>query len=308
MSLFLAPTSGNAVGRGYSSDPPPPGIDVDNVNRIPLRLLKKTMGKRPIKRLKIVPPGRQRGELAPPYTWNAIEREDWKYELPKPKHIAEGEFKSSAPTHPSFTSDHPVSGTSTNPDPRHARVDAIHKEIAELRKKVADLNHQAQELTQAGKASLAQRPAYDPESAVRIGDHKSSVRIGEALGDYPHTPGPADSAGGMTWANSLEKSRERPLGLRNKTSRDYRQTRKADSERLQVQRQHDQERRHHAQQPTQSAQIISIHRDIAQKHKRIEALTGELEKLQLQIKQSQPHHESYRLTSNNLPRLSLLLK
>jgi seryl-tRNA synthetase len=236
--------------------------------------------------------------MAPPYAWDAIEREDWKYDLPKPKHMAEGEFKSSPPTHPSFTSStaHPSPGAR---DHRHDRVDAIHKEIAELRKKVAELNHQSQQLTQAGKDSLSQRPAYDPQSAVRIG---------EALGDYPHTPGPADSAGGMTWVNNLEKPREQPLGLRKKTSRDYRQIRKSDSERLQVQRQHDQGRRHHAQPPPQSAQLIGVHQQIDQKQKQIDSLNDELEGLLRQIKQSQPHHESYRLTSNNLPRLSLLLK
>ena len=100
MGLFLGPFSGNAVGGGGHGviDPPPPGIDpgsgprseVDTVNRTPLKLLRTTMNKHKPKFMKVVPPGQQRGAIAPPYTWDPQQRDDWEYKLPKPSNLGEG--------------------------------------------------------------------------------------------------------------------------------------------------------------------------------------------------------------------------
>jgi len=338
MGLFLAPTSGNAVGGGGHNlgDPPPPGIDVDNVNREPLRLLRRTMNKHVPKRLKIVPPGLQRGMLAPPYAWDALERDDWKYELPKRSALST--LKEALPGRPAArpaphampkpaphqapkpAAPHPAAPAAPKPpkapDPRTARVVAITNEIARLRGEIQQLMAHQKQLTQAGKAALAKRPSFDPHASVQIGGVRNPLRIKEAFERKPtddevtarikkHTPGPAERAGGMRWINRLGRERDEPLGLRNPTSRDRRQTRKADSERLYVQRQQDQEKRAHAQPPQQSAQIIAVHGQIAQKQQQIAGLVNELKQLRMQMKQT---HESYRLTSNNMRRLSLLLK
>jgi hypothetical protein len=99
VGLFLGPFSGNAVGGGGHGvmDPPPPGTDlgsgprseVDTINRTPLKLLRTTMNKHKPKFMKVVPPGQQRGTIAPPYTWEPRQRDDWEYKLPEPSKLKE---------------------------------------------------------------------------------------------------------------------------------------------------------------------------------------------------------------------------
>jgi len=184
MGLFLAPFSGNAVGGGGHNtgnhgvmDPAPPGTDpesgprseVDTVNRSPLRLLRTTMNQHQPKFMKIVPPGQQRGALAPPYAWNALERSDWGYESPKrrPLHgLKEDEFGAPSPGgQPETPADPRSAGAASAPkpaDPRHARVDAIQKELQQLRQELHQLHSRKKEITDtidAGKAHLKPKPA-----------------------------------------------------------------------------------------------------------------------------------------------------
>lgn len=182
MGLFLGPFSGNAVGGGGHNtgnhgvmDPAPPGTDpesgprseVDTVNRSPLRLLRTTMNKHQPKFMKIVPPGQQRGQLAPPYAWNALERSDWRYESPKRRPLnglKEGEFDATgAGGHAT-----PNAGTATaskSADPRHARVEEIQKELHQLRQELHQLHARKKSITDtiaAGKAHLKRKPASPP--------------------------------------------------------------------------------------------------------------------------------------------------
>lgn len=127
MGLFLGPFSGNAVGGGGHGviDPPPPGTDpgsgqrseVDTVNRTPLRLLRTTMNKHKPKFMKVVPPGQQRGSIAPPYTWDPQQRDDWEYKLPKPSKLGECLDHNNAPS-----TYH-----------RSAHVNAIHEDLDRIR-------------------------------------------------------------------------------------------------------------------------------------------------------------------------------
>lgn len=57
--------------------------------------------------------------------------------------------------------------------------------------------------------------------------------------------------------------------------------------------------------PSQSAEIIQIHQQIAQKRQRINQLVSELRQMRQQLQTTQ---ESSRLNPNNLQRQSLLLK
>lgn len=146
MGLFLAPYSGNAVGGGGHgiNDPPPQGVDVDAVGRVPLKLLRTTMNKHKPKFMNIVPPGLFRGALAPPYSWEPRERDDWEYRTPR-------RFKTEAaqPGLPAI-------------NPQKARIDAIHSQLMKLREEVRQLVAKQHMLVQAGKQHMATKPATPP--------------------------------------------------------------------------------------------------------------------------------------------------
>lgn len=304
MGLFLGPFSGHAVGGGGGTggpgaSTPPPGTggeagqrsEVDTVNRSPLRLLRTTMNKHKPKFMKVVPPGQQVGTIAPPYAWDARERDDWQYKLNKPKAMWEGEFDNPAAGGP------PTPSPQTTPqpkDPRHARVDAIHAELQQLHAEVRQLMARRRQLTQAGKAELQQRPKYTPKPS-----HELAIGPRPGSGKYITLDEPVGTL-------KSEAQETPPLGLRSSGRFDRRTLRRgaADEELLKRHRETE-AKREHAKPPQQSAEIIGITNQLKQKHARIDQLTQELQQLRQQLKQT---HESTRLSSNNLHRLSLLLK
>jgi len=189
MGLFVAPFAGNAVGGGGHGiiDPPPPGTDpasgprseVDTVNRSPVRLLRTTMNKHKPKFMKIVPPGQQRGTIAPPYAWDALERDDWRFAMEKPSKLKEDDAYHQPSTDVSPyrpLASHrekpkterlpklpaPTSAPTSAPDPRHQRVDEIHQEIAALKKELQGLHAKKKEfsnLVAGGKEHIKIKPA-----------------------------------------------------------------------------------------------------------------------------------------------------
>ena len=312
MGLFLGPFAGHAVGGGGHGvlDPPPPGTgdpgagprsEVDTTNRSPIRLLRTTMSKHKPKFMKTVPPGQQRGSLAPPYAWGSIERDDWAYDAPKRSRLnglKEGEFSKAAPASPGGPSKPPVHSAMAHPkpvDPRHARVEAITQELKQLHQEMTQLFAQqktaaAQGKTQSERIGKQFAPTTHPGEALE----RTGLRLIEAaaytpLGierdenDPPHPdydahiqPLPMRTKEQDAEAKNLRNLRSRgiPVGLR-------------------------------PQAPQASFELIRIHKEMAAKRARITALSQELKQLHMQMRQS---HESTGLRSNNLRRLSLLLK
>jgi len=346
MGLFLSPTSGNAIGRGASGEPPPPGIEVDTINRMPLRLLKRTMNKHVPKRMNIVPPGQQRGIMAPPYTWDALERDDWKYDLPDPR--SKRKLKEALPGHPA---PHPAA-----PDPKRARVDAIVKEIAQLRAAVVDLHSKKkaihdlidqgkQHIKDSGRIKQASperapqghwkgsahagipeiknrvwgaptneslrrsrirllegapslsdldslaRPARAARPAVRsTGQQSPPIEL--ATPNDPYVPTKSSQQGNVDsgWINRNERRAQlapsqTPSGLTDQPT-DKRPPQSQDV-------------------IDKAPQLATLDSQITQKQDQIQKLVDELTSIRTQMHQT---HESYRLISNNLPRLNLLLK
>lgn len=333
MGLFLGPFSGHAVGGGGHGviDPPPPGTDpnsgprseVDTVNRSPLRLLKTTMNKHKPKFMKIVPPGQQRGSLAPPYAWNPLERDDWRYNMRKPSKLGEAdyttdvlppsqEFKSlSAPRNrpkkgdtrrlprPNFAKPSAPKPAPSAPDPRQARIAAIHQEIKGLRAQVKQLLARQHELVQQGKQQMSKHAGQfgstfkDKPQIESLS--RTQLRIVEG-GDYtpigiPRRSGDAPRPGWHIDPHSTKL----PMNSREQN--------------LQIM--HDRNLRSQGiptgltNQPQQSGQIIAIHKELAQKKARIDQLTQELHQLSQQAKAKL---ESIGLATNNLSRVNLLLK
>lgn len=320
MGLFLAPFSGHSVGGGGHGviDPPPPGTDpgsgpraeVDTVGRTPLRLLRTTMARHKPKFMKIVPPGQQRGTIAPPYTWDTLERPDWRYETPVRSglRMGEGEFDAPRPPKPKPIGQPKAPGaTATAPkphpagqrqnDPRHARVAQIHDEIQRLRAEIHQL--MARQKVAVGQAHQQARqigqqfnPDYHQQRRTESLS-RTTLRLVEAdytpLGirrgptDPPHpkhdsfaSPDPVMTPDERREAQRLEKLRKMgvPTGLR-------------------------------PQAPKASFEVLNIHREIQAKRQKIQQLTQELKQLRQQM---QSRQESAGLTSNNLRRQSLLLK
>jgi hypothetical protein len=320
MGLFLAPFSGHAVGGGGHGviDPPPPGvepnIDVDTVNRSPLRLLRTTMNKHTPKFMKVVPPGQQRGSLAPPYTWNTLERDDWSYEQPK-RRFSE--------------SDEDILGPKDPPkrprvDPRAARIDAIQGQLVRLRAEVKQLLARRHALVQAGKASLQKPQAVGVESLVRMrllllteaetphGIWGTRPTVGDARRSRFAHRDPALEKPGMQWLARLERRRAQkdpePYGLSRTPIRSISSKRRQERKRQlgrELAARGLAPPRPQTPAPAQSAEIISITKQLKQKHYEISNLVNELKQLRMQRKQA---HESSGLSSNNRRRLSLLLK
>jgi len=307
MGLFLSPFSGHAVGGGGgaggpSASTPPPGmgdeagqrIEVDSVNRGPLRLLRTTMNKHKPKFMKVVPPGQQRGMIAPPYAWDGRERDDWEYKLDKP--IGEGEFDAPKPK-----------------DPRHARVDALHAELQQLKAEVHQLMSKQHELVQRGKSELGQRQKYAPGAG-------HTMAFGpKGKSDYiTFREDPARTQEESSTPFGVRPSDEWGIPTRNRrfktSNQDFvspmvdvkgRARTAADNALLQRHHSSGQAKRDFATAPGSSAELIGVHQQLKQKRARIEQLTQELRQLRQQMKLS---HESAGLNSNNLHRLSLLLK
>lgn len=349
MGLFLGPFSGHAVGGGGGTGgpgatTPPPGMgdeagqraEIDTINRSPLHLLRTTMNKHKPKFLKIVPPGQQVGTIAPPYTWDGRERDDWAFKLDKPKNMREGEFDAPKPpkphslrtgsstataaapkpaaasqaAKPASPPPSPAQPAAKAPDPRHARVDAINAELKQLHQDVAQLMAKQHELTQQGKSELQQRPNYkqDPEREVFVGNRPGSGRyltlpapLPQQESETPRGIRPGDD-------RSLpELDRRKPTGKWGSPSQERKtvQRNRADAELLRRHRDSGEAKRDYARPPQSSFALINVHQQLAQKHARIQQLTQELKQLRQQMQMT---HESRRLRDNNLHRLSLLLK
>lgn len=395
MGLFLGPFSGHAVGGGGHGviDPPPPGTDpgsgprseVDTVNRTPVRLLRTTMRKHQPKFMKIVPPGQQRGTLAPPYAWDPLERDDWRFNMPKPRKLGEARHSTEVlPPQPP----RPMSGPGsvrpprrgdtrrlprpTAPDPRKARVDAIHAELQKLKQEVQQLMARQHELHQQnvpspkgpatpppathfqgvqgggsvvtpGEAAIDFEPITDPEAVKakarrrRLPGYARPMPGTEGPQHRPeHTPhqkrGFARVLGSLAsrGLESIERSALRLLGETDGVPRGLipdpgeKQVRAepADPSTWKVPdtlkaRRHRQSRANldlpTGQKPSgdpqrsraQGAEYLNIRNQLKQKRARIDQLTQELRQLRQQMKTAT---ESTGLTSNNLRRLSLLLK
>lgn len=198
MGLFLGPFSGHAVGGGGGTGgpgatSPPPGmgdeagmrVEVDTVNRSPLKLLRTTMNKHKPKFMKIVPPGQQRGVIAPPYAWDARERDDWEYKTAKPKTVREGEFDT-----PSLV----LGGSPTarsSPDPKdalHARIDAIHTQIKQIEAAAKGLVARKHQLLQQGLAGMRLPQAQPGATTAPPTTHFQGIKGGgmvDTPGDVP---------------------------------------------------------------------------------------------------------------------------
>ncbi len=336
MGLFMAPFSGNAVGGGGHGliDPPPPGVDpqsgprseVDTVNRSPLHLLRTTMNKHKPKIMKIVPPGQQRGALAPPYAWEPRERDDWKYALSQPKSglkEAQGEFSTRVvPPRAPKPLEHPSGGFNTprrgdtrrlkRPvDPRHTRVEQIRAELQKLHQEVRALMARQRDLVQQGKRQLTTQPASStPQGSFKgtgssdpghWGPREALCRSELFLVEADYTPfgiqrGPGDdphpSAEGTP---ELAKDEKGPDVLRREFFRERRA-------RLNLPLGLSPKK----EPPKQSAEIIQIHQRVAQAQARIHQLTQELQQLRQQMRTAKS--ESVGLGSNNIHRTVLLLK
>jgi cell division protein FtsB len=151
------------------------------------------MNKHKPKFMKIVPPGQQKGTIAPPYAWDGLERSDWSYEYPKRrplKGLGEGESDHPAApkpaplpgAHHSSASQH-AGGTATAPKPnsgRHARVDAIQAEIKQIRADIEKLTQHKQKLTQDAH-TLRQKAKDELQGRQKYGSGAgTSIIIGDA--------------------------------------------------------------------------------------------------------------------------------
>lgn len=284
------------------ADPPPPGIDVDHVGRSPLRLLRSSMNKHKPKYMNIVPPGLFRGAVAPPYTWDARERDDWAYE--RPRRFGES------------TGDEDVLGKAPTPapqvDPRKARILAIKTQLNQLRLELKQLLARQHMLVQAGKTHLAAKTPVGVESLDRSALRLFEDDAEDILGPKVHKPikrpgfvGPAETHKGMTWINRLDRRSKTsaPLGLsRSPLTSISRQRRQ---ERKQTLAGHIGPQRTVGAAPPQSPEIIQIHNQIQQKRAQIANLVNELKQLRMQ---SAAAHESVGLIPNRRSGLRLLLK
>lgn len=308
MGLFIAPFSGLAVGGGGHGigDPPPQGVDVDAVGRVPLRLLRKTMNKHKPKYMNIVPPGLFRGAVAPPYSWEPRERDDWVYERPRRfEDIDDSDIL--GPKAPPQT---------PKPNYRLSRVLVIRKQIEQLRDEISALMARQHQLVQAAKGHVSvgwSKPvpqAVGAESLDRTGLRLVEDDAEDILGPKVHKPikrpgiiGPAETSKGISWLNKLDRRSHatEPSGLSRtpipSISRQRRNMRKqAVSSRLGPPRTV-------GPAPTQSPEIIQIHNQIQQKRMQISNLVNELRQLRMH-----GPAESAGLTSNHRSSLRLLLK
>jgi len=336
--------------------------EVDTVNRAPLKLLRTTMNKHKPKFMKVVPPGQQKGAIAPPYAWNGRERDDWEYKTAKPKSMWEGEFSSgefgtsldalSKPLPKPVGS--PVGSPGEGSDPGKARIAALQARKKQIADEVTRLEARRHELVQAGKIKL-QRPVaaeslkratlislreagdYDPEEYVR---QRSDAEFERDLSRPAR--GPADTQG-MRWLAKRERSDRReadpnaaPLGLSRTPIRSI-SSRRRQARKQQIRQGYDDRGltpgRPARGAPPESAELISIQKQLEQKKRELSDLTNQIAQLrkqaqqtlqrtrqQQQTRQAQQHqpspqqtqrpqktHESRRLI-NNLRRKSLLLK
>jgi len=325
MGLFLGPFAGHATGGGGHGvmDPPPPGTgdpgsgprsEVDTVGRSPVRLLKTTMNKHKPKFMKIVPPGQQRGTLAPPYAWDALERDDWRYELPKRtplKGIREGEFDhptapkpaplpgahqpQSAPGHP--TQQHTGNtATASRPDPgRSARVNAIHAELKQLRLQMQGLTAKLHQATERGKQEIESGKKFNAPAVPDPYRGESLQRSGLRLVENDYTPlGIARREADPPRPGWGHNPHDTSVWMPN--DQEHEQSWKADNLRQRG------IPRGLKQSPKASAEIVQIHKELAQKRQQIQKLTDELKSLRQRVQ------ESVGFSSNNLHRIALLLK
>lgn len=321
MAFFLLPTSGNAVGGGGHGiiDPPPPGIDpgagarseVDTVNRRPLRLLRSAMNKHKPKFMRVVPPGQARGTMAPPYAWDPAERDDWRYE--QPRKIKEDHSLDALGAPPA------AAAQSTKFDFRTARRQFITRRIQQLKSELSPLLMRRHELEIAGRAHLQSRLAAVEDlqrSPLVILEGQTEPPLGipglhttrTASGIKRHVRGPAEEDPG--WLAKLERRRAQqhpaPLGLSRNPLRSINRQRRVERVKklTPVLGPRPEPSIAKPASPPQSGEIISLTNRINQ----IQAEIDNLEKELATLKATTPVGESIRLGSNNLRRLSLLLK
>jgi hypothetical protein len=180
--FFTAPFSGFAVGGGggsetgsYVANPAPAGTGRNaGPARSPLRLMGQD--RRPMKKrfIKAIPPG-QFPALAPPYSWEPHEREDWNY---VPIGDTTGRFK--RPTRKiesSFFSRKYMlvelqfkrtPGVAL-PDPTKQQVQQLHVRAKMVRDQIAQLRAQAHQIVQAHKQKVQQGQQFGTAERFKLG-------------------------------------------------------------------------------------------------------------------------------------------
>ena len=184
MGFFLAPFSGFAVGGGSGSLGPDYVTNVGPAGtgrnagpaRSPLRLMGQD-GK-PLKKrwVKVLPPG-QFPAMAPPYSWEPHEREDWVYhpggdttgKFPKAKRHFETRFFSSS----LLLIELDVT-KSALADPAKQQIIQLHTKAQMLRQQIAQLRQQAHQLVQTHKQKTQQAQQF------RAADQAKAAAQGQA--------------------------------------------------------------------------------------------------------------------------------
>lgn len=183
----MAPFSGFAVGGGggsetgsYVANPAPAGTGPNaGPARSPLRILGQD--RRPMKKrfIKVIPPG-QFPAMAPPYSWEPHEREDWTVQPegdttgkpPRAKRKIESSFFRSKfmLLELELRRPHPAIN-----DPAKQQIQQLHVKAKLIRDQIAQLRAQAQQLVQAHKQKMQQAQQFKTGERLQQGIQTQQV-------------------------------------------------------------------------------------------------------------------------------------